>query len=123
MTKSSNAYKTIGEVVKILNLKSRNNQSSPTHTIRYWEKEFKQIKPKILNGNRRYYDKENIELLKKIQFLLKEQGMTVNGVKKILSKNEPLKLDETLNNSIKTGNLKNKLAKISNLVKILRKIK
>ena len=65
MTKLTNSYKTIGEVVKILKLKSRNNQSSPTHTIRYWEKEFKQIKPKILNGNRRYYNKENIELLKK----------------------------------------------------------
>ena len=100
MTKSINSYKTIGEVVKILKLKSRNNSSSPTHTIRFWEKEFKQIKPKILNGNRRYYDKKNIELLKKIQYLLKDQGMTVNGVKKILNKNDPLNLDETLNNSI-----------------------
>ena len=123
MTKSINAYKTIGEVVKILNLKSRNNQSSPTHTIRYWEKEFKQIKPKILNGNRRYYDKKNIELLKKIQFLLKEQGMTVNGVKKILNKNEPLKLDETLNNSINASIIKNKVSNISNIIKSLKKLK
>ena len=123
MTKSSNAYKTIGEVVKILNLKSRNGQSSPTHTIRYWEKKFKQIKPKILNGNRRYYDKENIELLKKIQFLLKEQGMTVNGVKKILSKNEPLKLDETLNNSINANIIRNKISNISNILKSLKKLK
>ena len=58
MTKLASSYKTIGEVVKILKLKSRNNQSSPTHTIRYWEKEFKQIKPKILNGNRRYYNRK-----------------------------------------------------------------
>ena len=65
MNKLTNSYKTIGEVVEILKLKSRNKKSSPTHTIRYWEKEFKQIKPKILNGNRRYYDNENIELLKK----------------------------------------------------------
>ena len=123
MTKSTNAYKTIGEVVKILKLKSRNNQSSPTHTIRYWEKEFKQIKPKILNGNRRYYDKENIELLKKIQFLLKEQGMTVNGVKKILNKNEVLKLDETINNSINANIIKNKIHNISNIIKNLKKLK
>ena len=123
MTKLSNAYKTIGEVVKILNLKSRNGQSSPTHTIRYWEKKFKQIKPKIFNNNRRYYDQKNIELLKKIHFLLKEQGMTINGAKKILNSNDPLKLDETSNNSIKTDNLKNKLVKISNLVKILKKLK
>ena len=123
MTKSINAYKTIGEVVKILNLKSRNNQSSPTHTIRYWEKEFKQIKPKILNGNRRYYDKKNIELLKKIQFLLKEQGMTVNGVKKILNRNEVLKLDETINNSINANIIKNKIHNISNIIKNLKKLK
>ena len=84
MNKKDNAYKTIGEVVKILELKIKKNKSLPTHTIRFWEKEFKQIKPKILNGNRRYYDEKNIELLKKIHFLLKDQGMTINGVKKIL---------------------------------------
>ena len=123
MTKSTNAYKTIGEVVKILKIKSRNSKSLPTHTLRYWEKEFKQIKPKILNGNRRYYDKENIELLKKVQFLLKEQGMTVNGVKKILDKNESLKLDETQNNSINASIIKNKISKISNIIKSLKKLK
>ena len=123
INKSANAYKTIGEVVKILGLKSKKGQSLPTHTIRYWEKEFKQIKPKILNGNRRYYDEKNIKLLKKVHFLLREQGMTINGVKKILNNNQPLKLDETSNNSIKAYNLKNKLTKISNLLKSLKNIK
>ena len=123
ISKDKEAYKTISEVVKILNLKTLRSQKLPTHTIRFWEKEFKQIKPKILNGNRRYYDEKNINLLKKIHYLLKEQGMTINGVKKILNNNDPLKLDETSNNSIKTDNLKNKLVKISNLVKILKKIK
>ena len=123
INKSVKAYKTIGEVVKILGLKTKKGQSVPTHTIRYWEKEFKQIKPKILNGNRRYYDEKNIRLLKKVYFLLKEQGMTINGVKKILNNKQPLKLDETVNNSIKADNLKNKLVKISNLVKGLKKIK
>ena len=121
MNKSEDAYKTIGEVVKILKLKSRNKNVSPTHTIRYWEKEFKQIRPKILNGNRRYYDKKNIELLKKVHFLLKEQGMTINGVKKLLSHNDPLKLDEISNQSIRTINFKKKLVKISNLLKSLKK--
>tara|TARA_B100001059_G_scaffold218025_1_gene237822 strand:- start:2482 stop:2859 length:378 start_codon:yes stop_codon:yes gene_type:complete len=120
MNKSEDAYKTIGEVVKILKLKSRNKNISPTHTIRYWEKEFKQIRPKILNGNRRYYDKKNIELLKKVHFLLKEQGMTINGVKKLLSHNDPLKLDEISNQSIRTVNLKSKLIKISNIIKKLK---
>ena len=123
MNKLENAYKTIGEVVKILGLKSRNGQSLPTHTIRYWEKEFKQIKPKILNGNRRYYDQKNIELLKKIHFLLKDQGMTINGVKRILANNDLLKLDETKNDSIKAKNLKNKLIKISKILKNLKELK
>ena len=121
--KSTGAYKTIGEVVKLLGLKSQRGQSLPTHTLRYWEKEFKQIKPKVLNGNRRYYDEKNIKLLKKVYFLLKEQGMTINGVKKILNNNEPLKLDETANNSIKADILRNKLTNISKIIKSLKKLK
>ena len=121
--KSFNAYKTISEVVKILGIKSKSQNSIPTHTIRYWEKEFKQIKPIILNGNRRYYDEKNIKLLKKVHFLLKEQGMTIVGVKRILKNNEPLKLDEFSNQSIRTDNLKKKLIKISSIIKNLKKIK
>ena len=56
MNKSDTAYKTIGEVAKLLNLKSKKTGVLSTHTIRFWEKQFKQIKPKIFNGNRRYYD-------------------------------------------------------------------
>ena len=123
MDKTDSAYKTIGEVVKILKLKSRNKNVSPTHTIRYWEKEFKQIKPKILSGNRRYYNKSNVDLLKKIKFLLKEQGMTINGVKKILNSKKTLELDEIANNSIKADNLRNKLVKISKIVKNLKELK
>jgi len=120
MNKSSQAYKTIGEVAKILNADTKNIQTIKTHTIRFWEKEFKQIKPKILNGNRRYYDLKNVGILKKIHFLLKEQGMTINGVKKILNSKEPLKLDENLNHSIKANNLRKKLEKISNIIKDLK---
>ena len=120
MNKSIYSYKTIGEVVEILGLKSKKGKSQPTYTIRFWEKEFKQIKPKVLNGNRRYYDKKNIELLQKIHFLLKEQGMTINGVKKILNNKDSLKLDEISNHSIKAINLKNKLTKISKIIKDIR---
>ena len=70
INKNNQAYKTISEVAELLNLVNTKTGKVSTHTIRFWEKEFKQIKPKILNGNRRYYDKENIELLKKIQFHL-----------------------------------------------------
>ena len=123
MNKDHNAYKTIGEVAKILGSISKKGKSFPTHTIRFWEKKFKQIKPRILIGNRRYYDKKNIELLKKVHFLLKEQGMTINGVKKILSSNETLKLDEIPNQTIRANSLKSKLLNISNIIKKLKKIK
>ena len=92
----------------------------PTHTIRFWEKEFKQIKPKILNGNRRYYNQKNIDILKKVHFLLKEEGMTIKGVKKILDEKKSLNLDETLNHSIKASDIKNKVIKISKIIKSLK---
>ena len=123
MNKYRDAYKTIGEVTKIIGLKSKKAKSLPTHTIRFWEKEFKQIKPKILNGNRRYYDSKNIELLKKIHFLLKEQGMTINGVKKFLNNKDSLKLDELTNNSIKAAEIKNRIFKISDIIKNLKYLK
>ena len=123
MDKADQAYKTIGEVAKILDLKVNKKGALPTHIIRFWETQFKQIKPKILNSNRRYYDEKNIDLLKKIKYLLKDQGMTINGVKKILNNKDPLNLDETQNNSIKTHNFKNKLVKISNLLKKIKEIK
>ena len=125
MNKSDTAYKSIGEVAKLLNLVNKKNGNLKTHTIRFWEKEFKQIKPKILAGKRRYYDQNSILLLKKIQFLLKDQGMTINGVKKLLNNNKSLKLDEMSNNSIRDDNfkIKTKLKKILNLAKELKKLK
>ena len=123
MNKSDNAYKTIGEVVKILNLKSRSGKKTPTHILRFWEKEFKQIKPKILIGNRRYYDQSNIDLLKKIKFLLKDQGMTIHGVKKLLNSNDSNNLDEISNKTIKADNLRKKIINISKIIKNLKKLK
>ena len=120
MDKSESAYKTIGEVTKILKLQANKKGILPTHIIRFWETQFKQIKPKILNSNRRYYDEKTINLLKKVKFLLKEQGMTINGVKKILNSEVSLELDEIANKSIKTDNLKNKLVKISKIIKELK---
>ena len=120
MDKSDSAYKTIGEVTKILKLKSNDKGVLPTHVIRFWESKFKQIKPKILNANRRYYDEKTINLLKKIKFLLKDQGMTINGVKKILNNEASLMLDEIADKSIRTENLKIKLLKISNKLKDLK---
>ena len=123
--KLNTAYKTIGEVAELLKLINKKNGSLNTHTIRFWEKKFKQIKPRILSGNRRYYNNENIELLKKVKYLLKDQGMTINGVKKLLNSNTSLKLDEITNNSISVTNfnIKTKLKKILNLVKEIKELK
>ena len=95
-----------------------------THTIRFWEKEFKQIKPKIFSGKRRYYDSKTIETLKKVKFLLKEKGMTINGVKNLLLNKNSFNLDEYSNSSIKSKNinLKSKIEKISKLVKDIKKL-
>ena len=125
MNKTNNAYKSIGEVAKILNLVNKKNGNLNTHTIRFWEKEFKQIKPKILTGKRRYYDKTSIDILKKIKYLLKDQGMTIIGVKKLLNNRKSLKLDEFSNNSISVDNIKikNKLKNISNLIKQIKNLK
>ena len=120
MDKSDSAYKTIGEVAKILKLQVNKKGILPTHIIRFWETQFKQIKPKILNSNRRYYDEKTINLLKKVKFLLKDQGMTINGVKKMLNNEFSLKLDEIADKSIKAENLKNKLVKISKIIKELK---
>ena len=113
--KNKAAYKSIGEVAKILDLVNKKKGTLNTHTIRFWEKEFKQVKPRILNGNRRYYNNATIEVLKKVKYLLKEQGMTINGVKKVLNSNRLFKLDELPNNSINTINIKDKLKKIKKL--------
>ena len=112
---SEKTYKTIGEVARILCLVNQNNDKSNTHTLRFWEKQFKQVKPVVLNGNRRYYDKKNIEILKKIKFLLKDSGMTINGVKKMLNNKETLILDDIKNKSIKD--------KIKNISKIAKDLK
>ena len=122
--KNNNAYKSIGEVAKILDLVNKKKGTLSTHTIRFWEKEFKQIKPIILNGNRRYYSNDTIKVLKKVKYLLKNQGMTINGAKKVLNSEKPLKLDELPNNPINTDyRIKFKLKNISNLIKQIKNFK
>ena len=117
--KFKDAYKTISEVVEILNTNNLDNKNNQTHTIRFWETQFKQIKPKIIN-KRRYYDQKNIDLLLRIQFLLKNQGMTINGVKKFLNDNN-LNIDENEKKIINSLNIKYRLNKINNLLKNLKK--
>jgi len=90
----------ISELAQKLNLIDKISKKPSTHTLRFWEREFKEIRPIKFIGNRRYYDNKNIELIKLIQFLLKKQGLTINGAKKILNKNIN-SLDDYQSSSIK----------------------
>tara|TARA_B100000282_G_C31661637_1_gene457801 strand:+ start:625 stop:993 length:369 start_codon:yes stop_codon:yes gene_type:complete len=119
MNENNKIYKTIGEVAKILNLIDKKTGKLSTHTIRFWEKQFKQVKPNIFAGRRRYYDHKSIEILKKIQFLLKNKGMTINGVKKYLN-DENSKLDVNDNKTINKKIIKTKINKISKLLKSIK---
>ena len=119
MNNFNKTYKTIGEVTKMLNLIDKKTGKLLTHTLRYWEKEFKQVKPSIFSGKRRYYDDKTIDILKKIQYLLKDKGMTINGVKKYLNEAES-KLDENNNKTINRTVIKTKLNKISKILKNLK---
>ena len=119
MKENNKSYKTIGDVAKILNLVDKKTGKLSTHTIRFWEKEFKQVKPNIFSGNRRYYDAKSIDMLKKIQYLLKNKGMTIKGVKKFLNQANS-ELDENDNKTINRKIIKTKLNKISSMLKKLK---
>ena len=109
----------ITEVSNILKLTNSKNNKPLNHILRYWEKEFKQIKPKIIN-NRRYYSNEQIEVIKMIKFLLKNKGLTIAGVKHLLNL-KINKLDDTNIHSLKADYLKDRLKLKSKL--LLDKIK
>ena len=127
ISKSDDAYKTIGEVTKELGLIDRNTGHLQTHTLRYWETQFKQIRPKTRAGKRRYYSRKNFETIKLIKFLLKEKGLTINGVKKILNNPEIQSLDGDINLSVYKNDLKigksvrGRIKKISRIIRELKK--
>ena len=109
----------ISDLSKILNLINPSNKKPLNHIIRYWEKQFKQVKSKKIN-NRRYYSSKQVETLKLIKFLLKNKGMTVSGVKNILNLNIK-KLDDYNSDSLKAEYYKDNIKKKSR--SILEKIK
>ena len=80
---------TISELSKKLGLINSKKNKSSNYILRYWERKFKQIKPKIIN-KRRYYNNDQVIIIKFIKTLLKDNGMTIKGVKKILSSNKEL---------------------------------
>jgi len=127
--KNDSSYKTIGEVAKQLNLIDKKTGQSQTHTIRYWETQFRQIKPTIKAGGRRYYSNKNIKTISQIKFLLKEKGLTINGVKKILNDKNIDSIDDSADLGVykseikSTKFIKDRIKNISNIIKELKKIK
>ena len=123
--KSDNAYKSIGEIAKELNLINKKTGALQTHTLRFWETQFKQIRPAVRAGNRRYYSSENLKTIKLIKFLLKEKGLTISGVKKVLNSRDLKSIDISVDKGINTSNLiKTKLIKqkLNNIKKILKQL-
>ena len=119
MNNNNQKYKTIGEVAIILDLKKKDGKPN-THTLRFWEKQFKIVRPKVFNS-RRYYNIETIKILKKIKFLLKEKGMTIEGAKNQINSEKTLVDESNISNINNSEKIKFKLKKISKLIKELKK--
>jgi DNA-binding transcriptional MerR regulator len=116
--KSAEALKTIGEVAKELNLIEVETGKAKTYILRFWEKEFPQLKPKLRAKGRRYYTAENVKLLKKIQYLLKDKGLTIKGAKKIIENNiNDIEVDDFERKDISTNDLLNKKEKLNRIKK------
>ncbi|MEE8270293.1 MAG: MerR family transcriptional regulator [Alphaproteobacteria bacterium] len=74
--KSATAYRTISEVSDEL--------AVPQHVLRFWETKFSQVRPLKRGGGRRYYRPEDVDLLRRIQQLLYQDGYTIKGVQRLL---------------------------------------
>jgi len=73
-------YFTIGEVSELCDVKP--------HVLRYWEQEFPQLKPVKRRGNRRYYQRHDVIMIRQIRSLLYEQGFTIGGARQRLEQDE-----------------------------------
>ena len=109
----SKFYYTIGEVCNLLDLKA--------HVLRYWEKEFSQVKPKKQFGRNRRYSPDDIELLKKIKYMLYEQRYTIDGVRRKLKvdKKQPnqIELNFTVDKNLTKENILKELQEVKDLLK------
>ena len=123
MQKNKNAYKTISEAAKEIGLINKKKNSISTHTLRFWEKNFKQLRPKVLSGNRRYYSKKDMDFLKILYELLKKQGFTIKGAKNFLNKKRN-ELDVSLIKGVNNKNFETNIkTKAQNIKVILNRIK
>ena len=117
-----NKLKKISELSKSLGLINKKNDKPLNYIIRYWEKEFKQLRPKIIN-KRRYYSNNQVEICKLIKFLIKDKKMTIKGAKNLLNFNNN-KLDDYKFDSLKNDYYKLILReKSNNLLIKMKKLK
>jgi len=84
--KSATAYRTISEVSDDL--------AVPQHVLRFWETKFSQVRPLKRGGGRRYYRPEDVQLLRRIQRLLYEEGYTIKGVQRLLKEGKSAETDD-----------------------------
>ncbi|MCG3201821.1 MAG: hypothetical protein NFCOHLIN_01692 [Gammaproteobacteria bacterium] len=100
-------YFTIGEVSDLCAVKP--------HVLRYWEQEFPQLKPIKRRGNRRYYQRQDVILIRQIRSLLYEQGFTIGGARQRLSGDE-IRADSNISQQI-IRQLRTELEEVLNLLK------
>ncbi|MDC0947771.1 MerR family transcriptional regulator [Gammaproteobacteria bacterium] len=87
-------YFTIGEVSELCQVKP--------HVLRYWEQEFPQLNPVKRRGNRRYYQRDDVELIRRIRALLYLEGYTINGARQKISDDPEGVTDEVQSNQAST---------------------
>ena len=126
MKNKNSDYITIGQLAKRLNLIDEKTGKPQTHTIRFWESQFKQIKPSVRAGKRRYYSENDFEIIKKIKKLLKDYGMTIKGAKMLLDKdktNLDVEAAFDVDSEALKGNIKERIKNLKNLITDLKNIK
>ena len=101
-------YFTIGEVSELCAVKP--------HVLRYWEQEFPNLKPVKRRGNRRYYQREDVILIRQIRSLLYDQGYTIGGARQRMSGEEA----STETNGDYKQMLRDMIAELEDVLKVLR---
>jgi DNA-binding transcriptional MerR regulator len=105
-------YFTIGEVGELCSVKP--------HVLRYWEQEFPQLKPVKRRGNRRYYQREDVLLIRQIKSLLYEQGFTIGGARQRMSSTQELPAANITTTAAVEGNdIRSMIAEIESVLKML----
>lgn len=104
----SKRYFTIGEVGELCAVKP--------HVLRYWEQEFPQLKPVKRRGNRRYYQREDVLLIRQIKSLLYNQGFTIGGARQRLNGQAP---EEKVCSSVEKTEIKQMIKELESAIALL----